>query len=155
MTLRSTLGWLVASACFALSCYSSFSADSFSRRMLSDFIYRPETSLRAPYARINILFESLAGDGNIFVRFRDFKPHNPRHTAFMTELYFRGSYVAYPARVYVSKVREIINNGRDIGRVKQDLDPKLAEQLDIANLILFEFDDRTGNLSSRTIRIPK
>jgi len=147
--------WLTAWACFTLSGYSLLKTDSFCRRMLADIVKPAETPARKPYAGLDNLFESLAGDGNIFVRFRDFKPDIPNQTAFMTRVYFRGSYAAYPARVYVSRSGEIINNGRDIARVNQDLDANLAEQLDISNEILFEFESRTGKLRSRIIRVPK
>jgi len=154
-TVYSAVCWLIAWTCLALSGYSLLNADSFCRRMLADIVKPADTSARNPYTRLDVLFESLAGDGNIFVRFRDFKPDITSQAAFMTRVYFRGSYAAYPARVYVSKAGEIINNGRDIGRVNQDLDANLAKQLDISNEVLFEFDNRTGNLSSRIIRIPK
>jgi hypothetical protein len=153
MTVLGAICWLTVGACFALSCYSSFRSGGFYRKILADIVRGLETSSRTPYARIDTLFESLAGDGNIFVRFRDFKSDNPRQTAFMTKVYFRGSYAAYPARVWVSRAGEIINNGRDIARLNQELDARLAEQLDISNLILFEFEDNTGNLRSRIIRI--
>ena len=154
-TVYGAVCWLIAWTCLALSGYSLLKADSFCRRMLVDIVRPADASARGPYTRLDALFESLAGDGNIFVRFRDFRPDIPSQTAFMTRVYFRGSYAAYPARVYVSKAGETINNGRDIGRVNQDLDANLAEQLDISNEVLFEFDHRTGDLSSRIIRLSR
>lgn len=144
------LCWLMACACFAVSFYFCFSVESPVRKLLTDILKRREIHRKNPYQKIDALFQPLTGDGNLYVRFRDFNPDNYNHVAFMTRIYFRGSYTAYPTRLYVSGDGKVINNGQDVWQVNQEPTAELSKNLGISKLVIFEFDSETGELKSRT-----
>ena len=114
--------------------------------MLSDVYGKPVSGHIEPYKEIDELFQSLKKDGNAYVRFRGFDPGDPVHEGFMTRVYFRGSYIAYPKRIYVSSDRAVINEGPDI--VGSNRDPTAGQIVrnQIKYLVIFEIDRDTGRL---------
>ena len=117
--------------------------------MLSNLFKAHDSAIENPYGQIDALFKSIRDDGNAFVRFRDFKSDDPGQIAFMTRMYFRGTYIAYQTRISVSPGNKVINNGRDIWKFNQEPTGEFIETNDVVNLVIFEFDVNSGELRSR------
>jgi hypothetical protein len=52
--------------------------------------------------------------GNVWLRFVNHATSNLNDNLCMSFIYFRGSYVLYPRRIYVGPTNQVVNDGRDI-----------------------------------------
>jgi len=91
----------------------------------------------APYEQLDNLFKNQMPSGNIWVQFEGFRPELEEHEGFMAKVYFRGNYVIYPRRIYVSDPSTVVNDGKAMVQKHSRLTPTLSEKLGIHWIAVF------------------
>ncbi|MEO6597812.1 MAG: hypothetical protein ABIP94_23955 [Planctomycetota bacterium] len=65
----------------------------------------------AGHGAIDELFGTRLLEGNIWLRFEGFHAGDSGDDAFLTHVYYRGNYTAWPRRVYVADPALVVNDG--------------------------------------------
>jgi hypothetical protein len=97
------------------------------------------------------LISSLSREGNLYIKFQGFNPDD--HGGYMQKIYYRGNYVSFPRRVYVSGENNVINNAQDIYRSNKLPTPQLLGNLGIENWMLLNLDIQEGTVTSKIHKV--
>ena len=126
---------LLATAVLCI-CVVNFHPKARSYRIGLFLLQGPEVVL-TPYEQLDNLFNNQMPSGNIWVQFEGFRPELKEHKGFMAEVYFRGNYVIYPRRIYVSDSSPVVNDGKEVVKKRTLLTPALSEKLGIHWIAVF------------------
>ena len=122
-------------------CFLNFHLGSWSRSTVQA-AFTDSRGIPKSLAHIDNLFTQQMPSGNIWVEFESFKPEPLMDEGFMTSIYYRGNYISYPRRVYVSLPSTVVNNGQDMVQQHIVLDRVLIERLGIYWTVTFSQDRR-------------
>ena len=142
---------VIISLCFVLTIYSNFGPDGFARKMLSGFIQRPFQPIFPTDTKFDELIGSLSQEGNLFIKFQGFNPDD--HGGYMQRIYYRGNYVSFPKRVYVSGENNVIKNAQDLYRSNKLPTAQLLVNLGIENWMLLDLDASKGKVTSKIHKV--
>jgi hypothetical protein len=102
-----------------------------------------EARQQSTLAQLDRLALSATAGGNAFLQFRGMDGSLPQDEPFMAMAYYRTVHAAYPARVFVARPSDVVNNGLGITRAAFAPDGTWLRSHGVRSVVTFS-KDRTG-----------
>ncbi|HEX5053496.1 MAG TPA: hypothetical protein VFZ65_17085 [Planctomycetota bacterium] len=111
-------------------CVADLWPGSHVRETVAEALQDPERAM-AGHGAVDELFGRRLSPGNTWLRFEGFRGGLDGDGVFLTQVYYRGNYIAWPRRVFVADPSVVVNDGEPMAAASEPPGPERRQALGV------------------------